>query len=234
MLAIFSGFLVGNQRIKLNIEAQSGLYLNFRNQTGPLTRDAKGSSSPTTDHSINSKRSIFAQSTMSPVPLRPLGSNELLVSALGFGAMGLSFGYGKTEDNMERFKVLDRALELGSTFWDTSDGCKSTIKYSPIKSLMNVDGDSEDLLKLWFERTGKRDQIFLATKFGVLRGADGKPTMRSDSEYVRQACEKSLKRLGVEKIDLYYCHLVDMKTPIEKTVEAMTQLKKYVSYVYGW
>jgi aryl-alcohol dehydrogenase-like predicted oxidoreductase len=58
--------------------------------------------------------------------------------------------------------------------------------------------------------------------------------MRSDSEYVRQACEKSLKRLGVEKIDLYYCHLVDMKTPIEKTVEAMTQLKKYVSYVYGW
>ena len=65
---------------------------------------------------------------MPPVALRPLGSNETLVSALGFGAMGLSFGYGKTEDNEERLKVLDRALELGSTFWDTSDGCKSTIK----------------------------------------------------------------------------------------------------------
>ena len=98
---------------------------------------------------------------------------------------------------------------------------------------MNVDGDSEDLLKLWFERTGKRDQIFLATKFGVLRGAGGKPSMRSDAEYVRQACEKSLKRLGVEKIDLYYCHRVDMKTPIEKTVEAMAQLKRYVFYAYG-
>ena len=99
---------------------------------------------------------------------------------------------------------------------------------------MNVDGDSEDLLKLWFERTGKRNQIFLATKFGVLRGADGKPSMRSDPEYVRQACEKSLKRLGVEKIDLYYCHRVDMKTPIEKTVEAMAQLKRYAFCAHGW
>jgi hypothetical protein len=160
MLAIFSGFLVGNQRIKLNIEAQSGLYLNFRNQTGPLTRDAKGSSSPTTDHSINSKRSIFAQSTMSPVPLRPLGSNELLVSAVGFGAMGLSFGYGKTEDNVERFKVLDRALELGSTLWDTSDGCKSTIKYSPIKSLMNLYGDSEDLSNSGLSELGNETKYF--------------------------------------------------------------------------
>lgn len=94
------------------------------------------------------------------------------------------------------------------------------------KFLTNIDGDSEELLNLWFKRTGNREQIFLATKFGVSRGADGKPNMRSDADYVRQACEQSLKRLGVERIDLYYCHRVDMKTPIEKTVEVMATLKK--------
>ena len=80
-------------------------------------------------------------------------------------------------------------------------------------------------MKLWFERTGKRSEIFLATKFAVTI-ANGKPTIRSDPEYVRQACEKSLKRLGVDKIDLYYCHRVDKVTPIERTVAAMAQLKK--------
>jgi aryl-alcohol dehydrogenase-like predicted oxidoreductase len=89
------------------------------------------------------------------------------------------------------------------------------------------DADSEDLLKLWFERTGKRDQICLATKFGVTKGPDGKPAMRSDPHYVREACERSLKRLGVKKIDLYYCHRVDKQTPIEETVAAMAELKKY-------
>jgi aryl-alcohol dehydrogenase-like predicted oxidoreductase len=80
---------------------------------------------------------------------------------------------------------------------------------------------------LWFERTGKRGDVFLATKFGVTKGDDGKPAIRSDPEYVREACEKSLKRLGVSKIDLYYCHRVDKKTPIEKTVEALAELKRY-------
>ncbi|KAF2827929.1 Aldo/keto reductase [Ophiobolus disseminans] len=141
---------------------------------------------------------------------RRLGKSGPMVSALGFGAMGLSASYGKVEENEARFAVLDRALELGTTFWDTSD----------------VYADSEDLLKLWFERTGKRDKIFLATKFAVTKGADGKPAIRSDPEYVRQACERSLKRLGVEKIDLYYCHRVDKQTPIEKTVAAMVELKK--------
>ena len=78
----------------------------------------------------------------------------------------------------------------------------------------------------WFERTGKRNSVFLCTKYGVTKGPDGKPTVRSDPEYVKQACEKSLKRLGVSKIDLYYCHRVDMRTPIEQTVQAMAQLKK--------
>jgi aryl-alcohol dehydrogenase-like predicted oxidoreductase len=89
----------------------------------------------------------------------------------------------------------------------------------------STDADSEDLLKLWFERTGKRNEIFLATKFAVTI-EDGKPAIRSDPEYVKQACEKSLKRLGVDKIDLYYCHRVDKKTPIEKTVQALAELKK--------
>jgi aryl-alcohol dehydrogenase-like predicted oxidoreductase len=92
-------------------------------------------------------------------------------------------------------------------------------------NLRPTDADSEDLLKLWSERTGKRDQIFLATKFGVTI-VNGKPTMRSDSEYVKQACEKSLRRLGLDKIDLYYCHHVDKVTPIEETVTAMAELKK--------
>lgn len=91
---------------------------------------------------------------------------------------------------------------------------------------MNPDGDSEDLLKQWFKYSGKRSSVFLATKFGVIKGADGSASMRSDAEYVRQACETSLKRLGVDKIDLWYCHRVDLKTPIETTVAAMAELKK--------
>lgn len=138
------------------------------------------------------------------MPLRPLGKNGPLVSALGFGAMGLSFGYGKRESNEEAFAVLDRALELGSTLIDTSD----------------VYADNEDLLKLWLERSGKRDEIFLCTKFGVSK--DG---IRSDAAYVKASCERSLKRLGVDHIDLFYCHRVDMKTPIEETVSALAELK---------
>ena len=124
--------------------------------------------------------------------------------------MGLSSGYGKVGDNTERFKVLDHALSRGSTFWDTSD----------------IYADNEDLLGAWFKHSGKRDQISLCTKFGVFIGTDGKPSIRSDKEYVKEACEKSLKRLGVDKIDLYYCHRVDQKTPIEKTMQALVELKK--------
>jgi aryl-alcohol dehydrogenase-like predicted oxidoreductase len=126
------------------------------------------------------------------------------------GAMGLSSGYGKVGDDGERFKVLDYALECGSTFWDTSD----------------VYADNEDLLGAWFKHSGKREQIFLCTKFGVTKDANGKPSVRSDKEYVKEACERSLKRLAVKKIDLFYCHRVDMKTPIEETVTAMAELKK--------
>ncbi len=146
------------------------------------------------------------------LPTRKLGKNGPEVTALGFGLMGLSAFYGKPESDEERFKVLDRALELGETFWDSAD----------------IYQDSEILVGKWFKRTGKRDQIFLATKFANKVLGEGQRAIDSSPEYCKQACETSLKRLGIETIDLYYCHRVDRKTPIEKTVEAMVELKKYV------
>ncbi|KAF8855508.1 Aldo/keto reductase [Acephala macrosclerotiorum] len=147
------------------------------------------------------------------LPTRKLGKNGPQVPALGFGLMGLSAFYGKPQSDNERFKVLDRAYELGETFWDSADMYQ----------------DSEDLVGKWFARTGKRNDIFLATKFAyrvVGEGENMKRMVDSSPEYCREACAKSLKRLGVETIDLYYCHRVDRKTPIERTVEAMVQLKK--------
>jgi len=120
--------------------------------------------------------------------------------------MGLSAFYGPIENDEERFKVLDAAIEAGCTFWDSAD----------------IYGDNEDLLRKWFKRTGKRDQIFLATKFGIRLGQGP----NSSPEYVRTSAEKSLKRLGVETIDLYYLHRADTITPIENTVSAMAELVK--------
>ncbi|KAJ3504301.1 hypothetical protein NLJ89_g8004 [Agrocybe chaxingu] len=136
-------------------------------------------------------------------PTRKIGNDD--VSEIGFGLMGLSAFYGPIGSDEERFKVLDAALEEGCTFWDTAD----------------IYGDSEDLVGKWFKRTGKRDQIFLATKFGFTPTfPNGKP------EYVKSSCEKSLKRLGVETIDLYYIHRADKTVPIEHTVGAMAELVK--------
>lgn len=145
-------------------------------------------------------------------PTRQLGKDGPQVSALGFGAMGLSAFYGTADPDEERYKVLDRAHDLGQTFWDSSD----------------IYADNEDLLGKWFKRTGKRNDIFLATKFAITRDGDGLTALRSDPKYVKEACAKSLKRLGIDTIDLYYCHRVDGKTPIEKTVQAMAELKKCV------
>ncbi|KAJ7811316.1 NADP-dependent oxidoreductase domain-containing protein [Mycena olivaceomarginata] len=109
--------------------------------------------------------------------------------------MGISTYYGAVESDEERFKVLDAAHAAGSTFWDTAD----------------VYGDSEELLGKWFKRTGKRADIFLASKFGFTPSysIDGSP------EYVKKAAESSLKTLGVDYIDLYYLHRADAKVPIE-------------------
>ncbi|RYP82668.1 hypothetical protein DL769_001575 [Monosporascus sp. CRB-8-3] len=143
------------------------------------------------------------------VPLHPLGKNGPNVPALGFGLMGLSLQtYGPIPSDEERFAVLDRAVELGATFWDTSD----------------LYGDSEELLGKWFKRTGKRDQVFLATKFGLIQKGHSFG-VNSSAAYCKNACAESLKRLGVDSIDLYYMHSANRETPIEETMRALAELK---------
>jgi aryl-alcohol dehydrogenase-like predicted oxidoreductase len=122
--------------------------------------------------------------------------------------MGMSEFYGSASDT-QSLRVLHRAAELGSTFWDTSD------MYGPFTN--------EILLSQALE--GRRDQITLATKFGVSRGADGSwQGTKGGADYVKAACDASLKRLRTDYIDLYYQHRVDPKTPIEETVGAMADL----------
>ncbi|KAK1715264.1 NADP-dependent oxidoreductase domain-containing protein [Colletotrichum lupini] len=149
------------------------------------------------------------------LPARRLGEADPEITALGVGLIGLSVAYGKPGSDEERLAFLDRAWELGAANWDTADAY----------------GDNEDLIGKWFAlHAERRADIFLATKFG-LRGEirnDGTFSIRIDSspEYCREACERSLKRLGIESIDLYYIHRLDETTPIEKTIEEMVKLKK--------
>ncbi|KAB5596352.1 Aldo/keto reductase [Ceratobasidium theobromae] len=137
------------------------------------------------------------------LPTRRIGKDN--VTAIGFGAMGIGgLDYGSNVGGYEtRFKVLDKLFELGCTNWDTAD----------------IYGDSEELIGSWFKRTGKRDQIFLATKFGItMKGPCGTP------EYIEQQIGQSLKRLGVDTIDLYYVHRIDKTVPIETTMGALVKL----------
>lgn len=147
---------------------------------------------------------------MTAYPTRTLGRNGPQVPAVGFGAMSVGGAYGPLPNNEEKLKILDHAHAIGSTFWDTAD----------------VYADCEDRIGDWFKRSGKRDDIFLATKFGLVFGGKAQIAERSDRAYVKEACAKSLARLGVDVIDLYYCHRIDDKTPIEETIEAMVELKK--------
>jgi len=140
---------------------------------------------------------------------RTLGPRGPEVSAIGLGCMGMSAFYGAT-DEPEAVRTIQRALDLGCNFLDTSD------MYGP--------HTNEELVGRAI--AGRRDEVFLATKFGI-RFEPGDPPRRSidgSPDYVRSACEGSLKRLGVDRIDLYYQHRVDPKTPIEDTVGAMAEL----------
>ncbi|KAL8686658.1 MAG: hypothetical protein Q9224_005377, partial [Gallowayella concinna] len=106
----------------------------------------------------------------------------------------------------------------------TAEGVGSSLR--TWREVLGLRRYSEDLVGEWFRRHGKREDIFFATKFAISINDEGVIETRSDPEYVKEACNKSLKRLGIDCIDLYYCHRVDGKTPIEKTVGAMADLKK--------
>ena len=147
---------------------------------------------------------------MFEVGKRRLGSNGPEVSAIGLGCMGMSEFYGSGSEQ-ESIATIHHALDRGVTFLDTAD--------------MYGVGRNEELVGRAIR--DRRDEVFLATKFGNVRGPAGEFLgVKGDPDYVRSACEASLKRLGVEVIDLYYQHRVDANVPIEDTVGAMARLKE--------
>jgi len=124
------------------------------------------------------------------VPTRPLGRNGPPVQAIGFGAMSLGGVYAtEKQSDADKVAVLQRAWEIGERFWDTAD----------------IYIDAEDRIGDWFRQSGKRADIFLCTKFGIkFEPEKWQIDFESDPEYIRAACERSLKRLGTDYIDLYY------------------------------
>ena len=154
------------------------------------------------------------QSTQSQLPQRKIGGEN--VAGIGLGLMGLAIHPYKDEDPAEiekrHLEFLTAAADRGETFWDTSD------LYGPFTN--------EELVGKWFKQTGRRKEIFLATKFGIILGANYQMSVRGDKEYLRQCIEASLKRLQTDYIDLYYQHRIDPNIRIEDTVAAMAELVK--------
>ncbi|RAL67419.1 hypothetical protein DID88_008174 [Monilinia fructigena] len=141
------------------------------------------------------------------LPTRALGRNGPQIPALGLGLMGLSTFYGKPGSDEERFEFLDRAFELGCTHWDSAQ----------------MYGDNEVLLGKWFKRTGKRNEIFLTTKFGNHVTPEGGREIRNDAEYIRQSVAESFEKLQTDYIDLLYCHRFTGTIPVETIVTVMKE-----------
>ncbi|OTA91150.1 hypothetical protein M434DRAFT_22551 [Hypoxylon sp. CO27-5] len=141
------------------------------------------------------------------IPTRQLGKNGPRIPSLGLGLMGLRSFYGTPPPDEERFKLLDRAHELGCRHWDSAA----------------LYGDSEVILGKWFQRTDKREEIFLATKFGNHATPEGGREIKNDPEYIRQSVAQSLDRLQTDYIDLLYCHRFSGKTPVEDIVMTMKE-----------
>ena len=147
---------------------------------------------------------------MTSITTTPLGAQGLRVSRLGLGCMGMSEFYGATDD-AESVATIHRAVELGVTFLDTAD------MYGPFTN--------EQLVGRALAEGSRRDEAVLATKFGNERRPDGtRLGVNGKPDYVRSACDASLRRLGLDHIDLYYQHRVDRTVPIEETVGAMAEL----------
>lgn len=199
----------------INISSTQGPHF-ARIKSNPRLVDLVPSASPPPQHQSDSNtESPTTPYHSSPIAMAPhtrkLGKNGPEVTALGFGTMGLSSFYGAPKPDKERFAMLDHIYDAGERFWDTAD----------------MYGDSEDLLGQWFKNNpGKRENIFLATKFGnFVDPKTGARSVRNEPEYVRQACDKSLRRLGVDQIDLYYAHRLNASQPVETTVKAMKELQ---------
>src|SRR5688572_26067516 len=140
---------------------------------------------------------------------KKLGSTSEKISSIGLGCMGMSHAYG-TRNDEESIATLNKALELGVNFWDTAD--------------MYADGENERLISKVL--VPNRDKIFIATKFGFIWKEDGTNYLDSSPKHMKEAVEKSLKRLGIDTIDLYYAHRIHPNIPVEDTVGAMAELVK--------